>query len=149
MGVGGSEVCVYLWRLPLSTFSYNYKTFQLLYIIIYILCTADTSISIIEFDRYPVWYRYQVPVLGICMKKIGMNPVSVQYGGYLGYRYRYQFGKRDFGHIGISISVWYRFFNAISVSYISVSYRHIGIISIYRYRFGMGDFGYIGFITIF
>ena len=62
-----------------------------------------------------------------------MNLVSVRYGGY-----RYQFGIEDMDmvDIGISISVSYRFFNVISVSYIcikigmnlvSVSYRYIGI----------------------
>ena len=77
--------------------------------------------------------RYQVPIpsIGIFMKKIGM----------------YRFGMGNICDIGISISirvvwgilgilisVWYRFFNAISVSYISisVSYRYICVIPIYH-----------------
>ena len=72
------------------------------------------------------------------MKKIGMNPVSVRYGGYLGYRYR--FGMVDFGHIGIGISVSYRFLKGN----ICKESPGIGIIQIYRYRFGMADLGDIG-----
>ena len=88
------------------------------------------------------------------MKKIGMNPVSVRYGRYGGYRYRFGI---EMGDIGIGNPVSYRVFNEISVSYIcikigmnpvSVSYQYIGKVS-YRYigtwyRFDMGDFGDIG-----
>ena len=49
----------------------------------------------VEFDRYPVWYRYQVPVPGTPVWK---NLVWT----------RYRFGMVDFGHIGIGISVSYR-----------------------------------------
>ena len=65
----------------------------------------------LDFDRYPVWYRYQVPIPGvcICIKKIGMNPVSVS----VSVRYRY-----DFWDIGICLN--------ILLTDISVS--------IYRYR---------------
>ena len=54
-------------------------------------------------------YRYQVPIpgIGICMKKIGMNPVSVRYGRYGGYRYRFGI---DMGDIGIGNPVSYRVF---------------------------------------
>ena len=53
-----------------------------------------------------------IPGIGIGMKKIIMNPVSVsvRYGKYLGYWYRYRLG-----HIGIGNLVSYRFFNVISV----------------------------------
>ena len=69
-----------------------------------------------------------------------MNQVSAsdRYGGYLGYQYR--FGMGDFGHIGIGISVSYRFLKGN----ICKQLPGIGIIQIYRYRFGMGDFGDIG-----
>ena len=73
------------------------------------------------------------------MKKIGMNSVSVsvQYVGYRYWGYRYRFGieDMDMGDICVGISVSYRFFNVISVSYIcikigknpvSVSYQYIG-----------------------
>ena len=65
--------------------------------------------------------------------------VSVRYGGFGGYRYRFGIEDMDMGDIGIGISVSYRFFNVISVSYIcikigmnpvSVSYRYIGIGSV-------------------
>ena len=61
----------------------------------------------IEFHQYPVWYRYQVPIpgIGICMKKISMNLVSVRYGRYGGYRYRFGI---DMGDIGNPVS--YRVF---------------------------------------
>ena len=51
------------------------------------------------------------------MKKIGMNPVSVsvRYGGYLGYRYRFGMEDMDMGDIGIGILILYRLFNVISV----------------------------------
>ena len=69
-----------------------------------------------------------MPGIGICMEKIGMNlvSVSVRYGGYLGYRYR--FGMGDFGHIGIGISVSYRFLKGN----ICKQLPGIGIIQIYR-----------------
>ena len=54
------------------------------------------------------------------MKKIGMNPVSVLYGGFGGYRYRFGIEDMDMGDIGIGISVSY-FFNVISVSYIATT----------------------------
>ena len=77
-------------------------------------------------------YRYLVPIpgIGICMKKIGMNQVSAsdRYGGYLGYRYR--FGMGDFGHIGIGISVSYRFLKGN----ICKQLPGIGIIQIYWYH---------------
>ena len=65
----------------------------------------------LEFDRYPVWYRYQVPIPGICicMKYFCMKPVSVSvwYGRYWGYRYRFGI---DMGDIGIGNPVSYRVF---------------------------------------
>ena len=47
-----------------------------------------------------------------------MNPVSVsvRYGGYGGYRYRFGIEDMDMGDVGTGISVSYRFFNVISVS---------------------------------
>ena len=72
--------------------------------------------------------RYKNPVSVSVWKKIGINPVSVRYGGYLGYRYR--FGMGDFGHIGIGISVSYRFLKGN----ICKQLPGIGIIQIYRYH---------------
>ena len=83
------------------------------------------------------------------MKKIGMNPVSlsVRYGRYGGYRYRFGI---DMGDIGIGNPVSYRFFfNVISVSYICikigmnpVSVRYGGF---WGYRFESSNrYRYIG-----
>ena len=71
--------------------------------------------------------------LGMPFKKVKFSkkclvPVSVRYGGYLGYRYR--FGMGDFGHIGIGISVSYRFLKGN----ICKQLPGIGIIQIYWYH---------------
>ena len=100
---------------------------------------------LIEFDRYPVWYRYQVPIpsIGICMKKIGMNPVSFRYGRYGGYRYRFGIEDMDMGDIGIGNPVSYQFFNVISVSKsVWTQYRyHTNILVLVSVRYG-GFWGY-------
>ena len=111
------------------------------FVVLFILALSRIKwIYSLEFDRYSVWYRYQVPIpgIGICMKRIGMNQVSVsvRYEEYGGYWYRFGIEDMDMGDISIGISVSYPFFNVISVSYIcikigmnlvSVSYRYIGI----------------------
>ena len=63
--------------------------------IIYISQLKKTNV--LEFNRY-------IPGIGICMKKIGMNPVLVRYGVYW-----YWFGMEDANmmDIGIGISVSY------------------------------------------
>ena len=88
--------------------------------------------------KYPGWYRYQVPIpgIGICMEKIGMNPASVGYRGYGGYRYRY---IGFIYHISVSKSVWtrYRYHTNISGTVRYGGYQ-------YRFEYSPNRYRYIG-----
>ena len=80
-------------------------------------------------------YLYKKNLYLYLYEAIYKNWYLYWYGGYGGYRYQFGIEDMDMGDIGISVI--YRFFNIISVSYIyiSVSYRYIGIIPIYCYPY--------------